>query len=193
MEKGLRQVDSDCIKICLFGPESSGKSTLSRKLSAHYNAPLVPEYAREYLQNLWDTEQKICRPKDVLPIARGQMKLENEMAKNANNILFCDTNVLEIKAYSEVYYNGVVPEILNKILLENVYDLYLLTYIDIPWVPDDLRDKPHQREEMFLSFKNSLEKHNYPYVIIEGDATNRFKKAVKAIDELIASKSEYFR
>ena len=69
MEEALRQQPSNCIKICLFGPESSGKSTLSRKLSQHYNAPLVPEYAREYLQDLWEQEQKICRPKDLLPIA----------------------------------------------------------------------------------------------------------------------------
>ena len=185
MEKGLRQVDSDCIKICLFGPESSGKSTLSRKLSAHYNAPLVPEYAREYLQNLWDTEQKICRPKDVLPIARGQMKLENEAATAAGNIIICDTDLLTTKVYSEAYYKGWCPELLHKMAIENQYDLYLLTYIDTPWAEDDLRDRPERREEMFVHFKNALEKYNRPYLLVKGAVSERMELATASINTLI--------
>ena len=157
MEEALKQEPSNCIKICLFGPESSGKSTLSRKLSQHYNAPLVPEYAREYLQNLWDKEQLICRPKDLLPIAKGQMELENKALQKASKIIICDTDLLTTKIYSEAYYDDWCPAILNKYSLENTYDLYLLTYIDTPWDADDLRDRPEQREEMFAHFKEALD------------------------------------
>ncbi|MDP5043417.1 MAG: ATP-binding protein, partial [Leeuwenhoekiella sp.] len=76
MEKIPEQQPGDCIKIVLFGPESSGKTTLSRALSEYYKTLWVPEYAREYLQKKWVTQKTICEPKDILPIARGQIKLE---------------------------------------------------------------------------------------------------------------------
>ena len=51
MENDLKQQPSKCIKIVLFGPESTGKTTLSNQLARYYNSVWVPEYAREYLQN----------------------------------------------------------------------------------------------------------------------------------------------
>ena len=60
MEKTLEQQPSSCIKVVLFGPESTGKTTLSKAFSGYYNTRWVAEYAREYLQNKWDQEQKTC-------------------------------------------------------------------------------------------------------------------------------------
>ncbi|WP_103069324.1 AAA family ATPase [Aquimarina sediminis] len=188
MEEKLRQGASNCIKVVLFGPECTGKTTLSKQLADYYNTLWVPEYMREYLQKKWDDTKEVCAFEDLLPIAKGQMRLENDLAAKTHEILFCDTNLLELKVYSEAYYNGLVPKKLDKISLENVYDLYLLTYIDTPWVPDDLRDKPHQREEMFLRFKDCLEKHNLPYIVIKGDEKSRFDKAVTSISQLIEQK-----
>ncbi|WP_062056856.1 AAA family ATPase [Aquimarina longa] len=185
MEEKLRQQPSNCIKIVLFGPECTGKTTLSKQLSAHYNAQWVSEYMREYLQKKWDQTKEVCVYDDMIPIAEGQMRLENEAVKKTNKLLFCDTNLLELKVYSETYYDGNVPEILNKISLENVYDLYLLTYIDIPWVADDLRDKPEEREAMFLKFKECLDIYELPYIVIKGDKTTRFKTAITYIRQLI--------
>ena len=51
MEKTLEQQPANCVKIVLFGPESTGKTTLSQQLARHYHSVWVPEYAREYLQN----------------------------------------------------------------------------------------------------------------------------------------------
>lgn len=193
MEENLRQEPGSCIRVVLFGPECTGKTTLSKQLAKHYNTQYVPEYMREYLQKKWDETKTVCEYKDMLTIAMGQIQLENKLAKKANKIIFCDTNLLELKVYSEAYYDGLVPKILKKISLENVYDLYLLTYIDTPWIPDDLRDKPQEREEMFLRFKECLEKYNLPYVVIKGDKTSRFESALTIISQLIKNKSEYNR
>lgn len=186
MEKALKQHPSSCLKICLSGPESSGKSTLSRKLSEHYGAPLVTEYFREYLQNLWDTEQKICRPKDLLSIAAGQMKLENKATQQAPKIIICDTDLLTTKVYSEAYYKGWCPDVLHRYALKNTYDLYLLTYIDTPWEADDLRDKPEQREEMFLYFKTALDQYKRPYILVKGSIEERMTLATQHINKLLA-------
>lgn len=193
MEEKLRQKPSSCIRVVLFGPESTGKTTLAKQLAAHYNTQWVPEYARRYLQKKWDEHQKICSYDDLILIAEGQMKLENQAIEKANKVLICDTNLLETKVYSETYFQGKVSKILNKISLENFYDLYLLTYIDTPWTPDDLRDKPHEREEMFLEFKKCLEKYHLPHIILKGNQKCRFNTAVKHIDQLIQNKSEYNR
>lgn len=185
MEERLRQFPSNIIKVVLYGPESTGKTTLSQQLASHYNTLWVPEYARAYLQQKWDKVGKTCEPHDLLPIAEGQIKMENEYTKQVDTLLICDTDLLETKVYSEAYYLGYSDPILEKYALQNTYDLYLLTYIDTPWVKDDLRDKPDERLPMFEYFKNTLEKYQRNFVTLKGDQETRFQAAVKTIDKLI--------
>ncbi|SDS43219.1 nicotinamide-nucleotide adenylyltransferase, NadR type [Polaribacter sp. KT25b] len=188
MEKKLKQKPINLVKVVLFGPESSGKTTLSRQLARYYHTVWAPEYAREYLQNKWNNERKTCEAEDLIPIAIGQMKLENKLAKRADKILICDTDLLETKVYSEEFYGGFVDELLNKAANENKYDLYLLTYIDTPWEEDDLRDRPEQRLEMFNAFETALKTHNRPYILLKGDRETRLKNATEAIDKIISEK-----
>lgn len=191
MEEKFRQQPANIIRVVLFGPESTGKTTLSEQLARHYNTVWVPEYARAYLQDKWNNERKTCEPADLLPIAEGQMKLENSLAKKASDILICDTDLLETKVYSEAYYLGYCDPLLEKYALENTYDLYFLTYIDIPWEKDDLRDKPDDRERMFDYFKNTLEKYNRNFVILKGDKKERLTTAVNHINKLLNRMTEF--
>jgi NadR type nicotinamide-nucleotide adenylyltransferase len=185
MEKTLKQREINIVKIVLFGPESTGKTTLSKQLARHYNTVWVPEFARDYLQDKWNNERKTCQHDDLLPIAIGQMKLENELATKADRILICDTDLLETKVYSEEYYGGFVDENLEKAANENSYDLYLLTYIDTPWEEDDIRDRPELRLEMFNAFENALKKHNRPYILLKGDKKTRLQIAITAINKIL--------
>jgi len=192
MEKDLKQEYINLVKIVLFGPESTGKTTLSIQLAKHYNTVWVEEYARPYLQKVWNQERRTCEPKDILPIAYGQMALENRLAKRADKVLICDTDLLETKVYSEEYYGGHVNPILENAAKESQYNLYLLTYIDTPWVEDDLRDRPELRLEMFEAFEKALENNNRPYILLKGDKDTRFQLAVEAIDKIIANKSNLY-
>jgi len=192
MEKKLRQKPINIVKVVLFGPESTGKTTLSRQLARHYNTVWTPEFAREYLQEKWNNERKICEKEDLIPIAIGQMKLENKLAKKADKVLICDTDLLETKVYSQEFYGGFVNEQLDKAVNQNQYDLYILTYIDTPWEADDLRDRPNERLKMFNAFEQSLKKHNRPYILVKGDRTTRLQKAVIAIDKIITQKENLF-
>jgi NadR type nicotinamide-nucleotide adenylyltransferase len=188
MEEKLKQQTSNCVKIVLFGPESTGKTTLAKQLARHYNSVWVPEYAREYLQDKWNNERKACEPHDLIPMAIGQMKLENELAKKTKSVLVCDTDLLETKVYSEVYYSGICDPILEKFALGNSYDLYFLTYIDIPWEPDDLRDKPNDRETMYHAFEEALIKANKKYIVLKGTQEERLNLAFSHIDKLLKEK-----
>lgn len=182
MEKIPEQQPGNCLKIVLFGPESTGKTTLSRKLSEHYNGTWVPEFAREYLQQKWDKEQKICEPQDIFPIALGQRKLENTAVNSEEKIVFCDTDLLETMVYSEAYFDGWCEERVREAVLTSRYDLYILTYIDVPWQADDLRDRPGQREEMFRLFEQALIQHNRPYMLVKGNLEERIKQITNQLN-----------
>ena len=46
MEEKYKQQPANCIKVVLFGPESTGKTTLSRQLARHYNSVWVSQNMR---------------------------------------------------------------------------------------------------------------------------------------------------
>lgn len=186
MEEALKQQPSSCIKVVLYGPESTGKTTLARELATHYNTLWVPEYMREYLQKKWDTKKEKCKKEDLLPIAVGQMKAENAAAVKTDTILFCDTNLLELKVYSEYYYNGYCPKLIEKYAKENSYNLYLLTDIDVPFIFDDLRDRPDDREKLFRNFEAQLKKYDHlNFQILKGSKEERLSTAIKTIKKFI--------
>lgn len=189
MEKSLEQQATDCIKIVAFGPESTGKTSLAKALAAYYQTKWVPEFAREYLQKKYDDAGEICAPEDLLPIARGQMSSENRLTKEANKVLFCDTNVLETYIYGEAYYKNFENKALREATESCFYHLYFLTDIDVPWEADVLRDKPTEREEMLERFETALITRNLPYVRISGSQAERLQKAVKVIDKILAEKA----
>ena len=127
MDKNLKQNASNCLKIVLFGPESTGKTTLAIELAKIYNTLWVPEFAREYLQKKWNDSATICEIEDILPIVIGQIQLENNLLIKANKILFCDTNILETKIYAESYYKNYSDKTLNEAVANLNYTLYFLT------------------------------------------------------------------
>lgn len=173
-------------RIVIYGPESTGKTTLARNLAKHFNTDWIPEFAREYLEK----KPTPVELSDIAIIAKGQIQIEDEATNTANRILICDTDVLVTKVYSEHYYN-TCPDWIAKEAYNREYAMYLLTNNDIPWVEDKLRDRGDRREEMFLLFKTELEKAKRPYRIISGNFTERFQKAVDVIKrEILMEENE---
>jgi nicotinamide riboside kinase len=195
MEGNLKQLQNtgstETLKIVLFGPESTGKTTLAIQLAEYFKTAWVPEFARDYLQNKWDITGQICDVNDMLPIAYGQTKLENDALSTANKFLFCDTNLLVTKVFSKVYYNFCDP-ILNKAAREHDYDLFFLTDIDVPWEKDDLRDKAEGRESVFAVFKQTLIDNDKPFITLSGDKDLRLNKAISIINDLEKAKEMGF-
>jgi NadR type nicotinamide-nucleotide adenylyltransferase len=165
-------------RIVILGPECTGKSTLSESLAKHYKTSWVPEYARGYLNNL----VREYNQDDLITIARGQIRVEDEFARTAENgLLFCDTNLYVIKIWSEFKYGNCDEEILEEIR-NRAYDLYLLTYIDIPWEDDPQREHPDKREELYSIYLNELKNQPVPFVEIKGDREQRMKTAIDAVE-----------
>lgn len=189
MEKTLTQEIGDALKVVLFGPESSGKTTLAKALAKEHDTVWVPEYMRWFLQAKWDEQNELVAKTDLLPIAKGQVASENEISKGANALIFCDTNLRELKVYSRYYYDGFCPSEILEAVDRHVYDHYFLTQIDTPWEADDLRDRPYDRKKLFRIFEQELLDHAIPYTILEGSLAERLQKATQVIQTLKKKKN----
>jgi NadR type nicotinamide-nucleotide adenylyltransferase len=163
-------------KIAITGPECTGKSTLSKQLAEHFNTVYVEEYARKYIDKL----NRPYHQEDILEIAKGQKKREEKKQKQANKILFSDTELIVTKIWSEVKYQNCHPWILEQIDNQD-YDLYLLCNIDLTWKEDPQREHPHLREHLFNLYKNELKDRNLNFEIISGTEKERFENALRLI------------
>lgn len=166
--------------VCFYGPESTGKSFMAKKMAEKYKTEFVPEVAREFI-----TSNDFTR-EDIIMIGRAQTERIFQKARKANKILFCDTDLITTQIYSR-HYLKVVPPVLYELEKMVEYDLYFLFDIDVPWVPDGLRDigEEKRREEMYEIFRSELERRNISYIKIEGDWEEREKAIVKEIAKLM--------
>jgi NadR type nicotinamide-nucleotide adenylyltransferase len=158
------------IRIAVTGPESTGKTTLAKELAKKYNTVWVPEIARNYLTHL----NRPYEEKDLAEIARLQRSEEEKLINKANQIIFCDTEMLVIKIWSEFKYKSVDPYILNELQNQN-YDAYLLCGTDLPWEYDVLREHPGMRESLYKLYYSELEKMNAPFIEVWGTVEERIK------------------
>ena len=167
-------------KIAITGPESTGKSTLAEKLAHHYKTDFIPEYSRTYLENFAGqyTED------DVVEIAKGQYNLILEEEKKSSKILIADTEIVVCKIWVEYVFKHS-NKVIDEILKQQNFDLYLLCDIDLPWVYDPLRENPDidERKELFEIYRNTLEQMKVPFEIVSGDNEVRVNNAIKVIEK----------
>lgn len=166
-------------KVVIIGPECTGKSELSNLLAREFNTVWVEEYARAYIDSL----QRPYTADDLPLIAKGQIELEDAAATRANKVLICDTDLYVIKVWSNFKYGYCDPWILKQIALRKA-DLYLLTYIDIPWQHDPLREHPDQRDRLYEIYLDEMKNQSVPFIEIKGDRNDRKRIAMEAIQNL---------
>ena len=146
-------------KIGIIGPESTGKSTLANYLAHRYNGELVPEYAREYMEQLAPTYEYTYQ--DVVHIARIQIEQLKELHSSStegipkgyrSDIVVFDTELIITKVWF-LHKFGHCPEFLEEALHAYPMDVYLLCYPDMEWEPDPVRENPNIREYLFDWYK----------------------------------------
>ncbi len=170
-----------CLKIVLTGAESTGKSTLCQRLSEFYNTNWLPEFAREYVENLG----RNYTFDDVIFIAKKQIELENEYLKDANKLLFVDTSFVVLKVWFEVVYNKV-PEWLLEQMEAQKPDFYLICNNDLAWIADGVRENGGEmRNLLFEKYKKEVELLKVPYKIISGIGEQRKNLAIESVENFI--------
>lgn len=162
-------------KIVLVGPESTGKSTLTKELATHFKAPFITEYARDYIEHL----DRDYTQEDILKIAKKQHQLENKIS-TTHPYLFLDTDIVVCKIWSEYKYQNCDDWILSNIKNE-IDRYYILCDIDLNWKYDPQREHPNNRKEIFDIYKKELSKLKLSFQIVSGNKKERLNNALAII------------
>ena len=168
-------------RVCVFGPESTGKTTLARRLAEHFGTVCVPEYAR----TLIELRGGQVAAADMPIIARGQVASEEALARDARRVLICDTDARTTCIWSEALFRHCPAE-LRSLAGGHCYDLYLLLDVDVPWVADVARYLPEDRRDFFDRCEAELRAGGQPYVVVRGDWDQRFEQARRAVEQVLA-------
>ncbi|MBQ5949495.1 AAA family ATPase [Massilia sp. ST3] len=164
-------------RIAILGAESSGKSTLSEALAAHYGTVWVPEYLREFV----DVQGRVPYEHDQFGIARTQREREQAVLARAKRFLFCDTTPLMTALYSRVYW-GRVDAQLARLEAVHDYDRTFVTAPDSPWEPDGLqRESEEVRQMVHRMLLETLDARGIPYVLLEGSLPQRLRQVEKLL------------
>ncbi|HLP25494.1 MAG TPA: ATP-binding protein, partial [Acidobacteriota bacterium] len=177
--------------------ESTGKTELAAKIGAHFGAPVVAEYAREYC----DAQGGVLGLEDMVPIAREQWRREDAAVQTvgaqicvsrktnaaARPLVICDTDALTTMLWSDLLY-GTTPDEVRRGAEKRCrsYALYLLLDIDVPFAPDPQRcfPDPEDREKCRRIWHGALERRHLPYVWIRGGWPERERAAIAAVEDL---------
>jgi nicotinamide riboside kinase len=160
--------------VVLIGPESTGKSTLAKQLAQHFDGVAVPEYARQYVENL----SAPYTYTDVLHIARVQLsQWYNHLH---HQWVFFDTDLIITKIWLLDRYHSC-PDWINTAIRLCQPDLYLVCQPDLPFVDDPVRENGNRRQELQQLYLNEILSLGTPYALVSGTDTDRLHSALSAI------------
>jgi HTH-type transcriptional regulator, transcriptional repressor of NAD biosynthesis genes len=171
-------------RVLIVGAESTGKTTLAIALAEHYQTTWVPEFGRLYTEarrprgELWTSDEFTF-------IATEQVRMEDALERIANRVLICDTDAFATAIWHERYL-GVPSAAVLAAAAGRTYDLYVLTDVDTPFVPDDIRDGESIRQWMHQRFQDELSRMAVPVLFVSGPREQRLAAAIARIDALLA-------
>ena len=167
------------IRIAVTGPESTGKTTLTKQLADIFNGRIVPEYAREYVEKLPDHYTF----NDVENIAKMQVTQYMDTLNCPEKIIFFDTWLIITKVWFNWVFGNVPIWLEDKIKICPI-DLFLLCHPDLPWEADPVRENGGEnRMKLFDQYRVELKHYNFNFVEISGSGNDRLDKAIKAIHD----------
>jgi len=172
--------ENNISRIVITGPESTGKTELAQALAEKFDAVWIPEYARQYVENLNRPYDYV----DVVRIAQHQIAQEKEYAtKVGKGILIFDTWLIITKVWFDLVF-GKCPEWISEhIRLSNI-DLFLVCDTDLPWIADPVRENGgEKRIELFQLYCNEIRSFGFEYETVSGFGDERVKNAISALSK----------
>ena len=183
------------VRVVLFGPESTGKSTLAARLAERFRAPWSAEFVREY----WEKHDGVIGPEDLDAIARGQAAgedaasaraLETKHDAGGAGVVFHDTDVLTCTIWDDLLFPGACPAWVREEAARRVRatDLFLFCDTDLPWAPDPQRCFPDEAGRAMCRrvFLEKLEATGARWVRVWGTEQEREARAAAQVEGMLA-------
>lgn len=171
--------------IIVAGPESSGKTTLSKQLAKALNGVWIPEYPRGYLEAaerraVYDDFDHFVEVNiHLVYAAKAKLKKREEVQK----VVIQDTGLETLKLWAQDKFDLVNLTVETAFSVQRP-DLYLLCLPDLPWEYDALREDANRREYLFQRLSEILAGQEGAVAEISGVGNDRFTKALEAIRTL---------
>ena len=166
--------------IVVVGVESTGKTTLARRLAAFTGRAYVPEIARAWLT----ARDGRYEEADLLTLAHLQSEAE-QGAHRRSGAVVADTDLVVIRIWSEVRFGRCADEILAMLDARGPV-VYLLPAPDLPWQPDPLRESPslEERRALHARYVHVLDGLGHPWAEVCGQGDARWASARAALSRL---------
>jgi NadR type nicotinamide-nucleotide adenylyltransferase len=173
-------------RVVVVGAESSGKTTLCERLAARFAAPWVAEYGREYTLRKYADGPQTWTREEFVHIAREQQRREDSAAREAGDVLLCDTDAFATELWLERYL-GTRADLRGWPTRDRPVDLYLVPAPDVAFVPDGIRDGEHLRAWMHARFLEELSARGLPFAVLSGSYEAREREAIARIETLLGA------
>lgn len=135
------------------GTESTFKSTISKKIAAHFNLLCIPEYARTYLEASPNTQINPMTRADYNLIEEGQLALLTSQGYyNSDQTKVFDTDGIVLHVWKTDKFDVVDDELLN---IPN-HIIYFLCYPNVKGAYDPLRIDLERRDYLHKQYVNVL-------------------------------------
>lgn len=166
-------------RVLLTGAESTGTTSLAEALAKRFGTTWVPEYGRDYSVPK-DGRGESWTSGEFLQIGLTQQAREDAAARDANRVLFCDTDALATAIWHERYL-GCFGSAVAATTWSDRYDFVLLADADFPWTDDGTRNSEAVRQSMQRRFVEELSRRNRPFVTLSGSPDDRLATAERVL------------
>lgn len=177
-------------RVCVLGPECSGKSVLVQRLAERYQTRHMPEYGRIYDETYKQTSSgpRVWQSAELLMLARTHKAMSKALLPYANKVLIEDTDIIQTMIWEHYLIGENSEEMLALLVGARLADFYLVLAPTVPFMDDGGRyfDDLAIRVDFFNRAVAMLAAREIPHLIIDDDNWSaREAKAYAGVSEFL--------
>lgn len=180
-------------KILITGPESCGKTTLTRKLAKVYCTSWSEELGRDYQEDVVGGNGDLFNLEDFNRITHLQYEQDWQALRTANKVCFFDTDAVVTAFFSQIFLGEIASRI-ESFIDPLKYDLIIVLAPTVPWVADGMRELGEEatRQQSFTDLLALYQQYGFPaeriLTVTETGYYERLESCISAVDALLQNR-----